>query len=46
MSRPNRRDAANSCLAPIIHHPKVRLIEDGYVNGANFIQVGLRGWAP
>ena len=26
--------------------PVRRLIEDGYIKGENFIQVGLRGWAP
>ena len=41
-------DASDNHFGHNITHgtPVRRLIEDGYVNGNNFIQVGLRGWAP
>jgi len=41
-------DASDNLFGHHITHgtPVRRLIEDGFVNGENFIQVGLRGWAP
>ncbi len=41
-------DAGANQFGHTITHgtPVRRLIEDGYVPGKNFIQVGLRGWVP
>jgi agmatinase len=41
-------DASDNHFGHNITHgtPVRRLIEDGHVDGRNFIQVGLRGWAP
>jgi agmatinase len=41
-------DASENHYGHNITHgtPVRRLIEDGFVDGRNFIQVGLRGWAP
>lgn len=41
-------DASDNTFGHQISHgtPIRRLIEDGYVEGRNFIQVGLRGYAP
>ncbi|MGD9093624.1 MAG: agmatinase family protein [Anaerolineales bacterium] len=41
-------DASENHFGHNITHgtPVRRLIEDGFVDGRNFIQVGLRGWAP
>ena len=41
-------DAGDNQFGHHITHgtPVRRLIEDGYVDGKNFVQVGLRGWVP
>jgi len=41
-------DAGSNQFGHEISHgtPVRRLIEDGFVDGKNFIQVGLRGWVP
>ncbi|MBV7338841.1 agmatinase family protein [Chloroflexi bacterium TSY] len=41
-------DAGNNQFGHTITHgtPVRRLIEDGHVHGKNFIQIGLRGYAP
>jgi agmatinase len=41
-------DAASNYFGHSITHgtPVRNLIEDGYVKGENFVQVGLRGWIP
>ena len=41
-------DAANSIAGSLISHgtPMRRLVEEGWVRGSNFVQVGLRGYWP
>jgi agmatinase len=41
-------DAANSISGSLISHgtPMRRLVEEGWVRGSNFVQVGLRGYWP
>ena len=41
-------DAANSISGSLISHgtPMRRLVDEGWVQGANFVQVGLRGYWP
>jgi arginase family enzyme len=41
-------DAANSIAGSLISHgtPMRRLIDEGWVRGSNFVQVGLRGYWP
>ena len=41
-------DAANSIYGSLISHgtPMRRLIDEGWVQGSNFVQIGLRGYWP